>query len=240
MPSFYHISVRAFSTLITQASGCGPCARIIANRFRQSFTFQSEHAALEGFRGIVREHVAGALKDDWAVVVFIVDPVDRTSRNLDAEVYRRFVNAQPVHALAAKRRYERGMDVQHTVLVVAGDQQVFQIPAHDNKLRTRCPNRIEQSLGMILWMREIAAPDDLRRYIRRGGVLKPSSVVPRTDHESKLNWQGVGIPFLEQIAQRGPATGNQNRDREMNHELSNGQGGRDANGDRRNKPDTIR
>jgi hypothetical protein len=26
----------------------------------------------------------------------------------------------------------------------------------------------------------------------------------------------------------------------MIHELSNGQGGRDANGDRRNKPDTIR
>jgi hypothetical protein len=93
---------------------------------------------------------------------------------------------------------------------------------------------------MILWIREIAAPDDLRRNICRGGVLKPPSVLPRTDHESKLNWQGVGIPFLEQIAQRGSATGNQNRDREMIHELLNGQGGRDADGDRRNNPDTIR
>jgi len=89
-----------------QAAGCGPIARILANRLRQRFAFQCEHAALEGFRRIVREYVAGSLQDDWAVVVFIIDPVDRTSRNLDAEANRSLVNTQAVHSLAAERRDE--------------------------------------------------------------------------------------------------------------------------------------
>ncbi len=132
------------------------------------------------------------------------------------------------------------MDVEHPVLEVAGDQQVFQIPTHDNQLSTGLPNRIEHRIGMIPWIIKIAAPDDLRRNARCGGELKSTGVFPGADHESKLDRQRSGISFLDQVAQRGPTTGDKNRDREQIHKRLNGQGERNTDGERRTTSDTIR
>src|SRR5258706_7943325 len=71
----------------------------------------------EGFGRVVFEHGAGALEDDWAVVVFLINEMDGAAGDFAAMGEDGFVDALAIHSRAAECGEERGVNVHDAVLV---------------------------------------------------------------------------------------------------------------------------
>jgi len=191
----------------------------LADCFGQGFAFEGEDALLKLLGCIARQDFAGPLQDDRSVIVLVVDPVYGAARYLHTEFDRGFMDTESIHSFAAKRRNERGVDIHHASIKVGWNSEVLKVAAHDDQLRSRFANGIKNALRVEQWIGEIASPDDSCRDASLGCEVKAASIFAGTDHESEVNRQRSRSLLIDQVAQRGPATGNQNCDRKIAHEV---------------------
>lgn len=95
---------------------------VLPYRFGQRFALESKDSLLEDFRGVIREYVTRTLQDNRTVVVLVIDPVDGAAGNLGTCSNCGLVDSQSIHPSTAKCRDQRGMDVEHAMVEVGGNE----------------------------------------------------------------------------------------------------------------------
>ena len=128
-------------------------ARDKIDRLGVSFAFGLEDARGEKLGRVVFLDRHDALQDDWAVVVMVVDEMNRAAAHFGAVLEDGLVDAVAVHALAAEGGNQGGVDVGDAVLEVGRDQDVFEEAAHDDEtdpcLPARAKDGVAEGLGGV-------------------------------------------------------------------------------------------
>src|SRR5262245_28193068 len=94
------------------------------------------------------------------MIVFVIGKVDRAACHLDASGENRLMDMMTMEALAAKRRDESRMDVQHSTDEVARDRNELQEPGHADEFRSCAPAQAEDALTKFSRSRVVLSLDD--------------------------------------------------------------------------------
>ena len=114
---------------------------------RIRFLFYFEHSLAECVGGVVVEHGDRLLPDDGAVVVFVVDKVDRAAGDFHARVEDRLVNVIAVHAVAAKAGNQRRVNVDDSAGKILGQRRELHEAGHRHVVDTGVAARREYGVA---------------------------------------------------------------------------------------------
>ena len=100
------------------------------DRARKGFALKFQDSLLKYFCCIAWQYRASLLEYDRAMVVLVIDKMDRAATKFDAEVDCRLMNAKPVIALTRKCGDKRRMDINHAILEIFQNQQMLKEAPH--------------------------------------------------------------------------------------------------------------
>ena len=132
-------------------------------RVGQGFALESKDAFLQNFGCVIGEDVTRPLQDNRAMIVLVIDPVNGAAGNLDACSNGGLVDSQSVHALTAKCRDQRGMDIEDAMVEVGGNEQMLQVASHHDERCARSTDCVEHCLRMRFGIGEIPFAYHARR-----------------------------------------------------------------------------
>ena len=81
------------------------------------------------------------------MVVLVVGEMDRAAAQFRPVLQHRLVDAMAVKPLAAERRHQRRMDVDHAVGEIVGNRQPLEEPAHHDQIGLRLAAAVEDRRG---------------------------------------------------------------------------------------------
>jgi hypothetical protein len=90
----------------------------VLDDFGVGFSFLNRHPCREPFRRILIQNRHDALEDDRAVVVFLVNEMDRAPTHLDAIGERGLMYPQSIKPFATEGGNERGVNVDDAAAIV--------------------------------------------------------------------------------------------------------------------------
>ena len=138
-----------------------PCRWPAAAALRDRPRIRPRTPARPAYRACRRPARARLLQDDRPVVVLVVDEVDRAAADLGAVFQHGLVHVVPVKALAAKRRDQGRMDVEHAVFEIRRESaSSVKKAAHHDPVGIRGAAGGENRLAISLVRGEDLALDD--------------------------------------------------------------------------------
>src|SRR5262245_7948666 len=102
------------------------------------------------------------------------------------------------------------MNVENTVREVGWDEDVLEKPAHDDVLHAGLTAGPKNRGAEFLWRHVLSLFHDERRNVGLSGELQPARFRAAGDHQPNFRWQRSVTNLVDQIAQRRPATGEEN------------------------------
>jgi hypothetical protein len=120
-----------------------PSVCVQRNHFRKRLAFFLEDPGGQSVDGVAIEHGDDTLIDDWTCVVGIVGEVHCAAADFDSHRQRGLVNFGAVKSFPAEGGDQRGVDVDHSALVLAGDLYERQEPSQDDQVGLGVTDRIE-------------------------------------------------------------------------------------------------
>ena len=92
-----------------------------ADRLRISNFFLFKDTMGEDLGCVILKHGTGALQNNRAIVVFLINEMDGATGDLAAVGQDGLVNLSPVHSAPAEAGQKRGVNVDHAILISRGN-----------------------------------------------------------------------------------------------------------------------
>src|SRR5690606_19459009 len=145
------------------------------------------NSPLQFFSSIAARNGTTALCNDRALVVVVVDKMNRASRELNAVLDGRSVNSQSIKAMAAEGWNQGGVDVNDSIGKVVGDGQQLEIASHHDQLHVMLTTQSENRLAMRLWVGKVLPRNDLCRNRCLFRVTQSTRLGATADDQSKFD-----------------------------------------------------
>lgn len=122
--------------------------------FRVNFALGREDPSGERVSVIIRKNRDDSLKDDRAVIVFVVAKMDRTSRDLTPAIEHRLMHMMAEHPFSAEGGDECGVNIDDPELEVVGDHNFREEATKHNEVDLMFATQTKDFVAVWIGSRE--------------------------------------------------------------------------------------
>ena len=175
--------------------------------YASSSTWNTRSASESAVSSLKHRH--RLLPNDRAVVVLVVDEVNRAACHFRPVVEHRLMNVVAVHPRAAEGGDQRRVDVEHAAGEVVGHGGELQEPRHGNALGPCVAAGAEDGVAVGFVGVEVFALDNLRGDAGALRVLKPARLCGTRHDQDDFDRELVLGHQVDEVLQRPPRPGDQ-------------------------------
>ena len=145
------------------------------------------------------------------MIINVVREMDRASAYLGSVFEDGFVHTSPVVAFARERGNEGRVDVDDAIVKILGDRYELQESRHNDELDARIAAGLEDAILERLILTGGTGPHDECGDVGIEGDLEACCIGPARDNQTYFGVELSGRDALEEVVQRAPRSGNENR-----------------------------
>lgn len=192
-------------------------ARDFSDGIGVCLTLGRKYACGKRFGRIVVEHRHRALQNDRAVIVLMIDEMNRAAALPSARRQHGFMDAMPVHSFSTKRGDQRRMDIDDSVAEILGNQHVLKKARHYRELCAGRAYRVKHRVAKCCIRCIRRTFDDQRWNLCLAGNVEPTCPRIAANHQHDICIKLARTNFLDQITERGSAAGDEHSQLERSH-----------------------
>lgn len=174
-----------------------------------------EHSVRDRIGVVLEAYRYGALDQDRAVVVFVVDEVHGASGELHPRAADRFVNVMTVETLAAERREQGRMDVEDASTPALHQRQFHEVTGKQSEVDSVLVEIVEDRVRELRRARECLAGEVSRRDSERACAFECVAVRSARDAANDLAIELTAARSLAQVLQSPATAGDQYAEAEV-------------------------
>ena len=177
----------------------------------KGLAFGSEHSGGQRIGRVLIFNRNNLLQDNGPVIVLIVHEVDRATTHPSPSSQHGLVDMMSVKALTAERRYQRGMNIDHSSREIQRNLNERQESTTDDQVNVGFSTDAKDPGAEFVDRSRVLPGNDLGPQTSRGCLGQSTRARSTGDDNGDFRVEPPGRDFADQIHQRGSTAGDQNR-----------------------------